>query len=460
MARYTSSSTTLTTPPPIVGMEVSARWKRTWKGEVVMTIVMPESVIDTELYVKTPKEHISIQMDPWMSCSWKRTWSSSHPPNTQTKEKMREYRLQKAGRRISLFRTAGNFRNSHWSPRPESRCHNILHKHHHHKRTPSPTKSAVREHSPSPSAQLQWTKKTGRGDWSDSTDSAPETAAYHQESTVPDKVESTILSPESPPEYEKGLSNLDYVPKSPVYRPAVYSDEDSDQDSMLDINLDEENWDEDHLEEGQKNPTQPEKEMTMEGPSADEQARQSPSPKPDTEQPEDNLGNTHQNSEEELFQKLNKIADTVNSVNPEPEVDPWKKRRMFNSYKRLNMAYKLNQWDKTDGMTNPAEDTKTAASPSQYKDDPKDQDDQTTQTPAENGNSQPLTIPVEIMTSPPDIVNTIPSTSSKMSPDVPANFSTNLNKVAKMRTGPICYKAKLVKALTTRPRVILHRLPI
>ena len=36
-------------------MEVSARWKRTWKGEVVMTIVVPESVIDTELYVKTPK---------------------------------------------------------------------------------------------------------------------------------------------------------------------------------------------------------------------------------------------------------------------------------------------------------------------------------------------------------------------------------------------------------------------
>ena len=148
-------------------------------------------------------------------------------------------------------------------------------------------------------------------------------------------MESTILSPESPPEYEKGLSNLDYVPKSPIYHPAGYSDEDSDQDSMLDINLDEENWDEDHSE-GQKNPTQPEKEMTMEGPSADEQARQSPSPKPDTEQPEDNLGNTHQNSEEELFQKLNKIADTVNSVNPEPEVDPWKKRSMFNSYKRLD----------------------------------------------------------------------------------------------------------------------------
>ena len=50
-----------------------------------MTIVMPENVIDTEVYVKTTKEHIGLQMDPWMSCSWKRTWSSTHPPNTQTK---------------------------------------------------------------------------------------------------------------------------------------------------------------------------------------------------------------------------------------------------------------------------------------------------------------------------------------------------------------------------------------
>ena len=44
-----------------------------------MTIVMPENVIDTEVYVKTSKEHIGLQMDPWMSCSWKRTWSSTHP---------------------------------------------------------------------------------------------------------------------------------------------------------------------------------------------------------------------------------------------------------------------------------------------------------------------------------------------------------------------------------------------
>ena len=61
-------------------------------------------------------------------------------------------------------------------------------------------------------------------------------------------------------------------------------------------------------------------------------------------------------------------------------------------------------------------------------------------------------------------MNPIPYTPSQMSPekpaDVPANFSTKLNKVAKMRTGPLCPKAKLVRIMTTGPRVILQRLPI
>ena len=62
-----------------------------------------------------------------------------------------------------------------------------------------------------------------------------------KKSTVPDKVESTILSPESPPEYEKGLTSLDYVPKSPVYHTAGYSDGESDKDSLIDLG--DENWD-------------------------------------------------------------------------------------------------------------------------------------------------------------------------------------------------------------------------
>ena len=310
-----SSNELLTIPPPIVGTDVSARWKRTWKGEVVMTVIMPDDVVDTEVYVKTSKGHIGIQMDPWMSCSWKRNWSLTHPPNTQTKEKMRKYRLQRAGRRISLFRTAGRPRqmnNSHWSPRPEARSSTPYRR-----RTPSPTKSAVRKHNPSPSAQLQWTKNTTKGDWSDeSTDSASEAeaAVYHKEAETPGKIQSTILSPESPPEYEKGLSSLDYVPKSPVYYPAGYSDGESEKDSLLDL---DENWDEDNSSDGPKNPTPPEEEASQKDTSA-EQKERSPTPQPNKNKTEDNLGNIYLDSDEVLLTKLTKIADTVNSQPSQP----------------------------------------------------------------------------------------------------------------------------------------------
>ena len=421
--RSTFSNEMLTTPPPIVGTEVSARWKRTWKGEVIMTIIMPNDVVDTEVYIKTTKGHIGIQMDPWMSCSWKRNWSLTHPPNTQTKEKIRKFRMQKAGRRISLFRTSGRprqMRSSHWSPRPEARCHTP----HPYRRTPSPTKQAAKYSRPSPTSSAQMTKKTARGDWSDvsSTDSAPETAAYHEESTVPGKIQSTTLSPESPPEYEKGLTNLDYVPKSPVYYPVGYSDGDSDKDSLIDLN--EENWDEDHSSADQKIPTPSEEETTLKDTSA-EQAERSPSPQ--SYKIGDKIGTLGLDSDEVLLRRLSRIADTVNPIDPVAELDCWKKRRMFNSYKRLNMAYKLNQWPKKDDQDKLTETTGM---------DPMQEDDQSTEFPTEKQDSSTMTIPVEPMTSLPDIVNPIPSTSSQQSPDVPANFSTKLNKVAKMKTGP------------------------
>ena len=81
-------------------------------------------------------------------------------------------------------------------------------------------------------------------------------------------------------------------------------------------------------------------------------------------------------------------------------------------------------------------------------------------SPKKHLEERPLDFPVEPMTCPPNIVHPIPLSSLQMPPDVPANFSTKLKRVAKMRTGPICYKAKLVDAMTTRPRVILQRLPV
>ena len=133
-------------------------------------------------------------------------------------------------------------------------------------------------------------------------------------------------------------------------------------------------------------------------------------------------------------------------------------------------AQKLKEWQKTEVQEDPAEESsenpQAAESGYTHKEDLICLD-QATQVPTGSKDSltqkyldRPLTFPVEPMTCPPDIVHPIPSSSLQMPPDVPANFSTKLNKVAKMRTGPICYKAKLVDAMTTRPRVILQRLPI
>ena len=57
--------------------------------------------------------------------------------------------------------------------------------------------------------------------------------------------------------------------QNPLFHyPAGYSDEDSDKDSLIDLN--EENWDEDHSTEGQKIQTQPEEETTLKDTSAEQ----------------------------------------------------------------------------------------------------------------------------------------------------------------------------------------------
>ena len=386
------------------------------------------------------------------------------PPNTHTKEKMRKYKLQKAGRKISLFRTAGRprqTRNSHWSPRPEARCQAHPYSE---RRTPSPDKKqqAAQGHRPNQSAQTLLTKKRERGDWSDdsSTDSAP-TNTYHEQSKMAGKFNSTALSPESPPEYEKGLSNLDYIPKSPIYYPPdVFSDV-SDHDSLIDLT--DEDFEEEHSDESQKNPRQSEGEGTLEDPSSERKTDQDLSYKPEEPQSADKTEQPKLETDDQVLSKLSKITDTVNPVIDE---DYWTKRRDSNIYLRLDMAaQKLKEWQKTEAQEKPAErpseNPQAAESSNTHKEDLICLN-QATQAPTGNKDSStlkylngPLTFPVEPMTCPPDIVHPIPSSCMQMPPDVPAKFSTQLNKVAKMRTGPICYKAKLVDAMTTRPRVIL-----
>ena len=43
----TRQNDALNTPPSISGEEVSARWKRTYSGEVIMTVRIPHDTVDS-----------------------------------------------------------------------------------------------------------------------------------------------------------------------------------------------------------------------------------------------------------------------------------------------------------------------------------------------------------------------------------------------------------------------------
>ena len=112
----------LTTPPAIQGPEVSASWRRTSRGDVLMTVWMPQDTVDSEVYVKTPRGHSAVNMDPWKPSTWRKPWNRHHTPNRVTKDKLTRFAQQKTYRGISLNKTAerqGQNQRSNWSPRPD-----------------------------------------------------------------------------------------------------------------------------------------------------------------------------------------------------------------------------------------------------------------------------------------------------------------------------------------------------
>ena len=110
--------------PPYMVLKSQLNGRGHTMGEVIMTVRMPSDTVDSEVYIKTPRGHSGIQMDPWMSSTWRRKWSTSHFPNKVTKDKLEKFNKEKTHRHISLHRTAGRqkmFKISYWSPSPNRR---------------------------------------------------------------------------------------------------------------------------------------------------------------------------------------------------------------------------------------------------------------------------------------------------------------------------------------------------
>ena len=88
---------------------------------MLMTVWMPKDTVNSEVYIKTPRCHSAVNMDPWTSSTWRKPWDKYHTPNKLTKDKLSRFTQQKTHKGISLNKTAGRqgwSKRSNWSPRP------------------------------------------------------------------------------------------------------------------------------------------------------------------------------------------------------------------------------------------------------------------------------------------------------------------------------------------------------
>ena len=239
-----NNSNFLTSPPSIHGPEVSADWKRTTKGEVRVTLNLPRDTVDSEIYIKTPRGHSGILMDPWASSTWRKSWDKDHTPNRVTKEKLKIFRQQRMHKSISLHQTVGRNRcdrKTFWSPRPNKphnpRAFGLLCDTDHQDvfsrqekldqarslaQQPSPRKRPRQE---SLSASLDDLPLVISSDKEDPDHIGVTHQANSEDNSQVDHIKGKEEeSPLSPPDHEKGPQALAYEPKSPVDTPSKDSD--------------------------------------------------------------------------------------------------------------------------------------------------------------------------------------------------------------------------------------------
>ena len=105
-------------------------------------------------------------------------------------------------------------------------------------------------------------------------------------------------------------------------------------------------FEEEHSDKSQKNPRQSEGEGTLKDPASERKTDQDPSHKSEEPQFADKTEQPKSETDDQLLDKLSRIAHTVN---PGIDEDYWKKRRDSNIYLRLDMAaQKLKEWQKAE----------------------------------------------------------------------------------------------------------------
>ena len=197
-----------------------------------MTVQMPQDTVNSEVYVKTPRGHSAVNLDPWTSSTWRKPWNKYHTPNKVTKDKLSRFTQQKTHRGISLNKTAGRQgwnKRSTWSPRP-NRSHNPR------------AFGLISGLCTSPSLRQQKLNKVRKEEASSNTRKRIREATPFNSYNTPvvidsnDDEEKERTLPTSPPDHEKGHPTIHkYQPKSLVYPPPSDSSDDEDFSSMPDL---------------------------------------------------------------------------------------------------------------------------------------------------------------------------------------------------------------------------------
>ena len=197
-----------------------------------MTVQMPQDTVNSEVYVKTPRGHSAVNLDPWTSSTWRKPWNKHHTPNKVTKDKLSRFTQQKTHRGISLNKTAGRqgwSRRSTWSPRP-NKGHNPR------------AFGLISGPCMSPSSRQQKLNKVRKEEASPNPRKRIREATPFNSYDAPvlinsdDKEEQERTSLTSPPDHEKGHPAVyEYQPKSPVYPPPSEGSDEEDFSSIPDL---------------------------------------------------------------------------------------------------------------------------------------------------------------------------------------------------------------------------------
>ena len=165
-----------------------------------------------------------------MSSTWRKKWSPHHTPNKVTKDKLEKFNKERTHRCISLHRTAGRqklLKISCWLPRPNRRQN--FHANHLSVKQCQLNKAMYRSSSKmEKSPRKRFREMSPDRSWSDPVI----IACSDEETDTADEFQLDALSPQSPPDHEKGQQPLEYVPKSPVNPPPDDSSENTEFSSV------------------------------------------------------------------------------------------------------------------------------------------------------------------------------------------------------------------------------------